>query len=33
MIKFVMTPLQAIQTATINAAHIFKWQENMGRIE
>jgi imidazolonepropionase-like amidohydrolase len=33
MVKFGMTPLQAIQAATINAAQLLKWQDNMGSLE
>ena len=32
MVKFGMTPLQAIQTATIEPAKLLKWQENLGSI-
>jgi imidazolonepropionase-like amidohydrolase len=33
MVKFGMTPIQAIQAATINAAQLLKWQDNIGSIE
>jgi imidazolonepropionase-like amidohydrolase len=33
MVKFGMTPLQAIQVATINAVQLLKWQDNMGSLE
>ena len=33
MVKFGMTPLQAIQAATINAAQLLIWQDNMGSLE
>jgi imidazolonepropionase-like amidohydrolase len=33
MVKFGMTPLQAIQAATINAAQLLKWQDNIGSID
>ncbi|GLX80773.1 Xaa-Pro dipeptidase [Thalassotalea eurytherma] len=32
MVKFGMTPLQAIQAATIESAKLLKWQENLGSI-
>jgi imidazolonepropionase-like amidohydrolase len=32
MVKFGMTPIQAIQAATINAAQLLKWQDNIGSI-
>lgn len=33
MVKFGMTPLQAIQAATINAASLLKQQDKLGSIE
>jgi imidazolonepropionase-like amidohydrolase len=33
MVKFGMTPIQAIQAATINAAQLLKWQDNIGSIK
>lgn len=33
MVKFGMTPIQAIQAATINAAQLLKWQDNIGSVE
>lgn len=33
MVRFGMTPLQAIQAATINSARLLKWQENLGSLE
>jgi len=33
MVKFGMTPLQAIQAATINAAQLLKWENKVGSIE
>jgi imidazolonepropionase-like amidohydrolase len=33
MVKFGMTPIQAIQAATINAAQLLKWQDNIGSID
>jgi imidazolonepropionase-like amidohydrolase len=33
VVKFAMTHLQAIQAATINAAQLLKWQDNMGSLE
>lgn len=32
MVKFGMTPIQAIQAATINAAELLNWQNDMGSI-
>jgi imidazolonepropionase-like amidohydrolase len=32
MVKFGMTPLQAIQAATINSAELLNWQNDMGSI-
>lgn len=33
MVKFGMTPLQAIQAATINAAQLIKWQDDIGSLK
>jgi len=33
MVQFGMTPLQAIQAATINSAELLGWQDRVGRIE
>lgn len=33
MVQFGMTPLQAIQSATISAAELLGWQDRVGRIE
>lgn len=33
MVKFGMTPIQAIQAATINSAQLLKWQDNVGSIQ
>jgi imidazolonepropionase-like amidohydrolase len=32
MVKFGMTPLQAIRAATINSAELLNWQHDMGSI-
>jgi imidazolonepropionase-like amidohydrolase len=32
MVKFGMTPLQAIRSATINSAELLNWQHDMGSI-
>ena len=33
MVKYGMTPMQAIQSATIEAARLLKWQDNVGTIK
>ncbi|MGD2131053.1 MAG: amidohydrolase family protein [Lysobacterales bacterium] len=33
MVQFGMTPLQAIQAATVNSAELLGWQDRVGRIE
>jgi imidazolonepropionase-like amidohydrolase len=33
MVQFGMTPLQAIQAATIHSAELLGWQDRVGRIE
>ncbi|WP_299077416.1 amidohydrolase family protein [uncultured Paraglaciecola sp.] len=33
MVKFGMTPIEAIQAATINSATLLNWQENLGTIQ
>jgi len=33
MTKFGMTPLQAIQSATLNSAELLKWQDKVGQIK
>jgi len=33
MVTFGMTPLQALQAATINGAKLLKWDHNLGQIK
>ena len=33
MVRYGLTPMQAIQAATINAAELMRWQSNVGSIQ